>query len=374
MIGNGTIEADKAIAFGNTVSINKSAVDGHNTLTIKTTGADNGNIGGGRSINLNSSIVQAGADDVKLVVDSYSSLYANATGSIGSSTAGLGKLDVDMTARGLDQSGNAASVYSLGMTLSKVINANGGTVTLTANQGNTNAGSGGAAGALIFSNGAGITAGNFTVTGSYTGGSINASRAGIVTGNNTFTITGEGTGVFNGATNTSNTPWSVGLYTAGALNLNAGTGQIRLQAAVTRYEANINTNASGMGAVTLGGDDRLLVSASRHHHSPDRDLKHHGQPGLYIQLCCCHQRQQRHDHQPDGARCRVDLWPSVCRGYGVDWRGRWLDWIHTQHQCRQTDRPNQPGLRCYRWYTQLWRWNNHHSQLHLGHTDQCGRK
>jgi filamentous hemagglutinin family protein len=126
--GNGTIIADKAIAFGGTVSINKSAADGNSNLTLKTTAVDNTLAGAGNGINLNSTVQQAGTDNVSLTIDSFSSVNTNTTGSIGLSGASYGKLDVNMTARGNVASGQTVNSY--GLSLSKMINANGGTATL----------------------------------------------------------------------------------------------------------------------------------------------------------------------------------------------------------------------------------------------------
>lgn len=257
--GNGTIIADKAIAFGGTITINKSAVDGHSNLSLKTTAVDNTLAGGGYGININNTVQQAGTDNVSLTVDSFSSVYANTTGSIGLSGASYGRLDVNMTARGNVTSG--LTVNSYGLSLSKMINANGGVATLTGTAGNTNSGAGsGSYGAVLFTNGSGISAESFNVTGTQTAGNSATFRAGIYTsGTTNFTITGSGTGSLSGTSNNNSAGnyGGVGLYTTGTINLNSGTsgGQIvmagnnsALSSMGSRSEAAINTR----GTVTLG--------------------------------------------------------------------------------------------------------------------------
>jgi hypothetical protein len=259
--GNGTLMSDKPLTLSGKITVQKSAVDNNANLTIKTTDT---NVNTGSSdLNINAAVVKGDANNVSFTAESATSLALN--GNIGNKTTdasnATGTLDVSLTSLG----GGVNNNYSYGLYLNKVIDANGGVVTLTSTTHNSNAATGTAA--VNFYNGSGITAGSFTVTGTQTVGNVGNTRQGIsFGGTSNFTTTGSGVSKFSGTTNEGLYFMSAGIYTAGTINLDSGSngGQIVMEGvsmpftAGIRSEANINTK----GNVTLGKSTAALFQRS----------------------------------------------------------------------------------------------------------------
>jgi hypothetical protein len=173
----------------------------------------------GNDITVSGAITKSTGSDATLNLSATNGVTVSAN--IGGTVAGAGKLNVSLTA-----SGNAPNTAnSKGITITKIVNANGGAVSLTGTNktsagGNTNSG--------ITLNGATIVAQTLTATGVQTGSNIGQNSNGIYFTNSNTLTTSSGVSNLTGSSNALGN-FGGGLYLDdnASLTLNSGTGSIQ---------------------------------------------------------------------------------------------------------------------------------------------------
>lgn len=200
----------------------------------------------------NSTITKNSGGNAKLTLIANNSIMLNG-GISGTSTAGT--LDIEMTAHGNPV--NPAN--SQGITVNRAITTNGDiTLTATINNPSTNTE------AIRFNNTA-ITARKYTIVGTHNN-TATASHGVVFNGTNTFTATEDSS--IRGVTRGGSWPPSMGVYYLNGSNttFNSGNGRTSVVGVLTGSGAtgtrvsfdsgaNITTNSSGTGSVTLGSNE-----------------------------------------------------------------------------------------------------------------------
>ena len=213
---------------------------------------------GDGDILVNAAIVKSGSSNASLTLLADNGIVVNQrVGKSSTDTTSTGKLDITMIAYG----NPASATSSKGITLNNMIDANGGVVTLTGTNKNTN--SGNANSGVVFNNGSGISAATYTVIGAQTATSSAINNNGVIFSGTTNFISTTGASSIRGTSNawgnfgqgilfndSSTTNFTTtGLSTLSVVGVNASGGGTR--AGYAGGAANINTN----GTVTLGNNE-----------------------------------------------------------------------------------------------------------------------
>ena len=212
---------------------------------------------GDGNILVNADIVKSGLNDAKLTLLADNGITVNnRIGKAALDTTSTGKLDVEMTALGNTSFTNNAT-KSQGIVLNKMIDANGGVVTLTGTNKNSYANNSG----VVFNSGSGINAGSFKVDGTAT--NIAAANHGVlINGGTSFTsssssvvseINGKSVSNSNGVTagtNINGTDVSFTALNGGSMVVKGSNTASKLGLRVSA--AGDNTTITTNGNVTLG--------------------------------------------------------------------------------------------------------------------------
>ena len=245
-----------ALNAGTNVTVSTTAASSVNQPAYSDTagtGAGTAVTGDG-NILVNAAIVKSGSSNAGLTLLADNGItVSQRIGKASADTSSTGKLDVTLTARG-----NAAvATDSKGIVLGNVIDANGGAVTVSGTNLNTNANSIG----VTFNNGSGITAGSYTVQGVSTSTAQQSYGVGMF-GTVKFKSTGDS--LINGTSLAQSTAMTYGTTIGDGANVsfdagNAG-GKLVVKGSNAAWETGLRISAGG-GASTVTTDGLVTLGA-----------------------------------------------------------------------------------------------------------------
>ncbi|PUE10298.1 autotransporter-associated beta strand repeat-containing protein [Limnohabitans sp. T6-20] len=245
-----------ALNAGTSVTVSTTATSSvHQPAYSDTAGTGAGAaVTGDGNILVNAAIVKSGASDASLTLLADNGITVHQR--IGKASADItstGKLDVTLTA-----SGNAAvATDSRGLVLNSFIDANGGVVTISGTNVNTNGSSVG----VTFNNGSGITAGSYTVQGVSTSTAQQSYGVGMF-GTVKFKSTGDS--LINGTSLAQSTAMTYGTTISDGANVsfdagNAG-GKLVVKGSNAAWETGLRISAVG-GSATVTTDGLVTLGA-----------------------------------------------------------------------------------------------------------------
>jgi len=238
------------------VSTIQSAINAGTNVTIKTTNAANPTGAGNITIADALAFTNNGAQDATLSLIADNGITQNAAIT---TTGGSRLVHISMTANGNFQGNNGASTNSRGIVLNRNISTNGDiTLIGTIDNPSTNT-------EAIRFNTTTISARKFTIVGTHNN-TATASHGVVFNGTNTFTATEDSS--IRGVTRGGSWPPSMGVYYLNGSNttFNSGNGHTTVVGVLTGNGssgtrvsfdsgANITTNSSNTGSVTLGSNE-----------------------------------------------------------------------------------------------------------------------